>query len=243
MDKDEPAAILGDLIRHKTLTDRALRIEIEVEPQSKPAFYKAFTGEGPVRVAVALVSDETYRVGLRGGAETPDIKYEKPDFKYAHYLHQYGFFRNPRVYTATGTDKMFLDWIRRQPSVVSGKFGAYNDQGEGRCEAAHVRRASNSGTGMKPEYSAVPLTPEEHRLQHQKGYAALGHEPDWFVKKSVECLEKWCKEVTRLEIDKDATSFSQIPINRFMEWFDGSDLEKEIPGAVRHVFEDYCAAR
>lgn len=233
MNNDEPAAILGDLIRHKTLTDRALRIEIEVEQGSKPAFYKAFTGEGPVRVAIALVSDDTYRKN-QGGRE--------PEYKYAHYLHQYGFFRNPNVYEVAGTDKMFLEWIRCQPSVVSGGFGKHNDRGEGRNEAAHVRRASNSGVGMKPEYSAVPLTPEEHRLQHQKGYSALGHDKDWFVRKSVECLEKWCKELVRLEIDKDSTSFSEIPINRFMEWFDGSDLEKEIPGAVRHVWEEFKAA-
>lgn len=230
MNDDEPAAILGDLIRHKTLTDRALRIEIEVEAQSKPAFYKAFTGDGPVRVAVALVSGETYRKGAADGT---------PDHKYAHYLHQYGFFRNPNVYSVAGTDKMFLDWVRRQPSAISGGFGAHDESGEGRSEAAHVRRSSNSGTGMKPAYSAIPLTPVEHRMQHEKGYASLGQNKEWAVRKAVECVEKWCKETIRLEIDADAGSFSEIPVGEFMSWAQGNGVEREVPGAVRAVWEEW----
>src|SRR5262245_14745507 len=50
--------------------------------------------------------------------------------------------------------------------------------GEGRCVAAHVRRASDSGTAYKAAYSCVPLTDAEHRLQHQKGESAL-KPPEW----------------------------------------------------------------
>jgi hypothetical protein len=69
------------------------------------------------------------------------------------------------------TDKAFREWIRRQPSCISGRFSEWVN-GEGRCVAAHVRRAKNSGTGFKASFCCVPLTQEEHLLQHQKGEAA-----------------------------------------------------------------------
>lgn len=62
-----------------------------------------------------------------------------------------------------GTDAQFLEWLRRRPSAVSGRYD-YND-GVGRCEACHYRHAGNSGWGMKPPYSAIPLTHKEHILQ------------------------------------------------------------------------------
>lgn len=67
------------------------------------------------------------------------------------------------------SDKKFLAYISTLPSCVSGRFSQYLESGEGRCIACHVRRASNSGTGYKPEFSAVPLTDEEHKYQHSAG--------------------------------------------------------------------------
>src|ERR1700722_7008044 len=74
---------------------------------------------------------------------------------------------------AKGSDKQFREWIQRQPSCVSGRFNEYVN-GEGRCVAAHVRRAGESGTGYKGEYSCVPMTQAEHLQQHQKGESAFG---------------------------------------------------------------------
>lgn len=71
------------------------------------------------------------------------------------------------------TDNDFIKWVRRQPSCVSGSFSEWVD-GEGRCEFAHVRRVSRgSGTGIKPMFSGVPLTHDEHAMQHEKGEAYL----------------------------------------------------------------------
>jgi hypothetical protein len=89
-----------------------------------------------------------------------------------------------------GPDKKFLDFIRRQPSAYSGRFSEYLPDGTGRCVAAHVRRASNSGTGMKPAYSAIPLTREEHDLTHQKGEQALMPK-EWFDKQALRYLRMW----------------------------------------------------
>lgn len=57
-------------------------------------------------------------------------------------------------------DRDFLAWLRKQKSAVSGKTP---------CIAAHYRTAANSGTGIKPLFSAIPLTAEEHNHQHQIG--------------------------------------------------------------------------
>lgn len=57
-------------------------------------------------------------------------------------------------------DNDFLAWIRTLPSAISGKRP---------CIAAHYRTAFNSGVGIKPLYSAIPLTDEEHKYQHHVG--------------------------------------------------------------------------
>lgn len=63
------------------------------------------------------------------------------------------------------SDAAFLAWLRQQPSCLSTRDP---------CEACHVRRVSRgSGMGIKPQFSAVPLTMEEHRYQHQKGELAV----------------------------------------------------------------------
>jgi hypothetical protein len=66
------------------------------------------------------------------------------------------------------SDKLFLEFIRRQDTCLPRWAGD-----KSRTVAAHVRRSSNSGTGTKPEYSAIPLTDEQHRYQHQQGETAL----------------------------------------------------------------------
>lgn len=91
---------------------------------------------------------------------------------------------------AKGTDKEFREWVRRQPSCVSGRFSEYLENGEGRCIAAHVRRAGESGIAHKGEYACVPLTHAEHLLQHQKGESALGGK-DFFDQQRVRYLMLW----------------------------------------------------
>src|SRR5690349_4222939 len=88
-----------------------------------------------------------------------------------------------------GTDEQFREWVQRQPSCVSGRFSEYVD-GEGRCIAAHVRRAGESGTAFKGEYAAVPLTHDEHLVQHQKGESALGGK-EFFDRQRVKYLRCW----------------------------------------------------
>lgn len=90
-----------------------------------------------------------------------------------------------------GTDEEYREWIRRQKSALSGQWGLWLcDVGEGRCEACHYRTAKNSGVGMKPEYSCIPLTAQEHRRQHQVGQFKFMSR-DWWEEQVEKYLIRW----------------------------------------------------
>lgn len=64
-----------------------------------------------------------------------------------------------------GTDREYLEWLSSRPSALSGAFNQILD-GRGRCIACHVRRVSRgAGTGIKPPFSAIPLTHGEHMTE------------------------------------------------------------------------------
>jgi hypothetical protein len=78
-------------------------------------------------------------------------------------------------------DREFLDWLKTQPSALSGKTP---------CDPCHYRTAKNSGVGCKPLLSAIPLTRDEHRLQHQIGqYAFMPRE--WWEREVERHLRRW----------------------------------------------------
>lgn len=134
-------------------------------------------------------------------------KTKGPYSEYAKKLKLSSFFRTPQVWAAIGTDDEFRAWIQRQKSCIIGNYSEFVD-GEGRCEAAHVRRSSESGTGYKAEYACVPLTHEEHQIQHNQGELAclrtIGggqwlDDPEqkakeWFDKKRIEYVSQWAWE-------------------------------------------------
>jgi hypothetical protein len=71
------------------------------------------------------------------------------------------------------SDAEFLEWIRHQPSCITAQFGEFVDStDEGLNDACHVRRAGPANVGLKPKYSAVPMTHEQHDLQTRKGELA-----------------------------------------------------------------------
>ena len=90
---------------------------------------------------------------------------------------------------AAGSDKQYRQWIQRQVSCISGRYSEWVD-GEGRCEAAHVRRAGKSGTGFKAEFSCVPLTRQEHSDQHQHGEEYFGGK-QFFDKQVIKYRKMW----------------------------------------------------
>lgn len=93
-------------------------------------------------------------------------------------------------------DEKYRKFIQARRSCISGQFSEYVD-GEGRCIAAHVRRARSSGTGYKAEFSCVPLTKEEHDCQHRHGEKAClqKFKPGWGG--TVEGAKTWFDEQAR----------------------------------------------
>ena len=87
-------------------------------------------------------------------------------------------------------DKKFREWVSRQPSCISGGYSEWVN-GEGRNIACHIRRVSRgAGTGIKPLFSCVPMTNEEHMNTHRFGEEYY-HWPEWFDKKADEYLAMW----------------------------------------------------
>ena len=110
---------------------------------------------------------------------------------------------------ALGTDKKFQEFVRKQPSCISGDYD-YND-GISQCEYAHVRRINRgSGMGIKPLFSGVPLTHNEHHTQHAKGESSLV---------SVEQMDKYA-EYYRIEWVKDmAKKMGDDKLKKILEDF------------------------
>jgi hypothetical protein len=87
-----------------------------------------------------------------------------------------------------GPERKYLDYLRTQPSALSGGF-SWND-GTPFCEPAHFRTARYAGIGQKPEYVAIPLTNKEHALQHAKGQSAIGTR-GWWQDQVEKHLKRW----------------------------------------------------
>ncbi len=58
-------------------------------------------------------------------------------------------------------DNAYLEWLRSQPCCVCGASP--------RSQAAHYRTAANSGIGIKPLRSAIPLCYPCHAESHRIG--------------------------------------------------------------------------
>jgi len=174
-------------------------------------------------------------------------KEKSPHGDYAAKLYKSGFFLNEEVCLALGSDEKYRKWIQEQPSCVSGKQDCVEFDGGGAmlCEAAHVRRAYNSGVGIKPEYSCVPLTHDEHALQHQKGESELlsqmkprthsrvtekwgvEHAKDWFWQKRCHYLQEWAKGRLKEKLGK--ASLADCSPADIRQWAEENDLTRYLP--------------
>jgi len=150
--------------------------------------------------------------------------------KIASGLYASGFFIAPPVLEKIGSDKQFRAWIQKQPSAISKDFSEWVD-GEGRCEAAHVRRSNEAGVSYKPPYACIPLTHDEHQLQHQEGETALKPR-EWFEKARNKYLIAWAKE-TLLKTLGNYEGFRDVPPELLKQWCDKHDLMNYLPTSYR----------
>jgi len=170
-----------------------------------------------VEVAAKLIDN--------AGEIIPVSKPNKGEYgKYWQKIIAYGTFNAPQVLGAVGSDAAYRGWITHQPSALSGKNDWDEDAGEGRCVAAHVRRvAAGSGTGIKPDYSCIPLTDAEHREQHQKG------EPDreLFERKANQYRLEWASNTLAKQLGYDRRS--ECPGEKVAKWAEEHDLTRFFP--------------
>lgn len=150
----------------------------------------------------------------------------------ARFLHQCDFWYRPAVWRAIGTDEEFLAWIRKQECAMSGGDTACS----GDVVAAHVRRiADGAGTGIKPEYSAIPLCDGHHRAQHQHGESELGGK-EQFDRARIYWLKKWCWETLKQTLGYD--HWNEVPPPKLMEWA----VENEVSHLVPPGYASYLPA-
>lgn len=221
-DDDEKAAFLGSTARAQTMADGSLRITIDLMPNDAVGAFTAFGSPGSP-VAVARIQGE---VALN---ETRPKPRKGPYGKFAKSLVASGFFKSPDVWKGIGTDKAFLAWVRQQKSALSGVYGEYIDD-VGFCVPAHVRRVDlGSGTAIKPEYAAIPLTDKEHKRAHQHGDSEIGDE-DWWRRMRIKYVEKWAYEALKHQMGYD--SYTDMPPSRLLEWAEARELTQYLPFAI-----------
>lgn len=163
-------------------------IVVQLDGEGKPIERAVQVADG-ARPAVTVAENSFSIKTSEQGTDIPIVaaKLEHPYGKQAAELYRNGFFLVPVVLRAIGTDEEFLEWVKQHPCCAASAIS----QCEGDVVAAHVRRVANgAGTGIKPEYSAVPLCNLHHSLQHQKGESALGGK-DWFDAQRVRFVQKW----------------------------------------------------
>jgi len=259
----EPTAISGTRRQYKEMADGTLRVQIDIDPAFKKIFLELFpTIDMPVAIAPLRADFERIITGIDlaipNGEET--VSYgpggeirrvqNKPYGKEAAELYRIGFFYNPKVLEAIGTDAEFLEWIRQQPCAMTGEFDR-NEDGQGnfieRCEAAHFRAiADGAGAGLKPPYSAIPLVHAWHEGQSRWGYGVfdtdnphtindkdgdptLGYA--WMGRQRNHYVVIWASSRLAYHLKRESMGYVEPSI--LLEWADAHDLQMFLPAVYK----------
>lgn len=78
-------------------------------------------------------------------------------------------------------DRQYLDWLRSQPCIITGRRGTDSDP----VEAAHI---GTMGKGIKsPDYHALPISHSLHAMGHQGGEISMlrEHLPDYVLREAL----------------------------------------------------------
>lgn len=213
-----------DSVRSRASTQETL-LTLAV-PQEHAAKVAKFLGmiHKPVAVAFAEVEQG-------GQPKKTDEKETKPFGKYAAELYRLGWFFNPKVLEAIGSDEEYLAWIAQQPCCAIGENIFPSHSGD--AVAAHVRRiADGAGTGIKPKYSAIPLCHGHHSLQHQNGESAIGGKA-WCDDQRDKHLVEWAK--LTLAGHFCVKSMGYVPPDQLRAWALEPGLESTLPACYREA--------
>ena len=218
IESEEPAILLGATSGLRTMADGTLRVQVDFPPADMVKAVQAF-GEVGSPVYVGRSTNESAVEASR-----PKGEYGK----LAQVLKLSSFFRTSRVWPRIGSDKEYLNWLKNQKSAKSNEYSWIDtDTGEGHSVPAHYRRVQHgSGTSIKPLYCAIPLTNDEHQLQHQKGHDAIGPD-EWWEKQRIKYVQRWAWETLKLELGYN--SWSEIPPIEMYDWCKENLVEDCLP--------------
>ena len=232
----ENSAISGTRKSAKELADGTLRVSIDIEPRDKAQFHALFPEiDMPIAIAPLVPVTEGLQqseswpgdiVHTEGAAVDQVMESYGKYGQQAKELRLSSFFRRPDVWRAVGSDQEFLDWLKTQDCAAIGM--PHN----GSIVPAHVRRVANgSGTGIKPEYSAIPLCNHHHSLQHLQGESVIGQR-EWWDKKRIEYLVKWCW--WSLKGQFGYTTWSDVPPVDVVIWASDNDVYSYLPDCYKN---------
>lgn len=235
-------AILATTHKYASLVDGTLSVTFHIQPSDALSAVQLFGSHG-TSVGIAAIKPEA---ALDAINEPKQEKDQKPYGKQARTLIQCGFFNpeNREVLRAIGSDEQFRQWIQEQPSCIDSNQD-YVD-GKAVCEAAHVRRAGESGTGYKAEYACVPLRHEQHILHHQNGELAVLEKygwttaehsnhvaKEWFNKQRTKYVLDWAKYTLSRTLGYE--SMGDVPPVKLLAWAQKNDLVRFLPSDYREA--------
>lgn len=215
-----------DSVRSRASTQETL-LTLAVPQEHAPMIAK-FLGMIHKHVAVAFAEVED--------GKEPAKKHDKdakPYGKEAAELYRTGFFFNPKVLEAIGTDADYLAWIEKHPCCATGllTIGKQISDHFGDVMAAHVRRIANgAGGALKPPYSAIPLCHGHHSLQHQNGEEAIGGKV-WCDDQRNKYLVDWASHKLANALGHPSMGF--VPPAAMREWAMRHELLNQLPQVYR----------
>lgn len=219
-------AVAAQIAGFRTLVDGSARVSVDLPLEH----VERWLMEVGTSVALAPLEDKPGAVQTHDdGGSIPSPTSGAPRHPYgqqAKALRLSSFCRTPAVWKAVGTDKQFLTWLATQPCAAATLGNCSGD-----VVAAHVRRIANgAGTGIKPEYSAVPLCHAHHSKQHNEGEAALWDRTVWDALR-IAVLEDfvWAKLHAKFNVDH---IYNLEPVKLFA-WAKTNNIEKYLPEGYR----------
>lgn len=216
----EKQIALGHATLGKIFKDGTIRLVVDIDPAYKEYLGDFLTPDIPV--AVARVSNEVMAKQTANNLMDKSLYGEQ-----AKQLRLSSFFRTPDVWRAIGSDSDYQAWCRKQVCAFCQQSGSEINP----IEYAHVRRvADGAGTGIKPDYSGIPLCHVHHSEQHQKGESAIGGK-EAADKFKIEHLQRWACETLKQQLGFE--SWKDCPPTILKDWADENELTRYLPECYR----------
>ena len=221
------AVFTASFVRLQTMADGTPRIIIDADCSLEEIAKMGLTPGASF--AFARMTKEAAKQAQQKQFEQQAAPYGKE----AQALHRAGFFRNPEVWRAVGTDEQYRAWLRTQPCRKC-KSDSPN-------QAAHVRSvAAGAGTNIKPLYHAIALCDTCHNLvQHDQGICTLTGEPDKYKARdilnrlAIEAVEAWCKIGVKARLGYGR--LNEIPPFELLSWAERKGIDRYLPSEYRDL--------